>query len=335
MRDPWLCLLLSVPAIQRGYTVKNKSESFPHPAGNSSARSTQRISRVRISVHDLPIQKPATTARAVEPLTKSVYALEHVRRMGGGSQPHLMRCSDGFYYVVKFQNNPQHSRTLVNELLGTLLAGWMGLPIAPFAVVDVGRDLIRSTEELVMKVGNSLTPCREGLQFGSRYVCDPQESTVHSYLDDEQLKGIENISDFLGMLVFDKWTCNTDIRQTVFYKENDHTGFLTRMIDQGYCFNAGEWDFRDRSFIGLFPQQSVYRFVRGLDSFGQWLEVLEDRITITWLRNAAMQIPSAWYDSNMQALDGLIAQLDRRRMSVRKLIEEAKADFRRPFPNWT
>ena len=49
-------------------------------------------------------------------------AMEQISRMRGGAQSHLMRCSDGNYYVVKFQNKPQHRRILVNELLGTKLA---------------------------------------------------------------------------------------------------------------------------------------------------------------------------------------------------------------------
>jgi len=32
-------------------------------------------------------------------------AVEHVRRMRGGAQAHLMRCDDDGYYIVKFQNN--------------------------------------------------------------------------------------------------------------------------------------------------------------------------------------------------------------------------------------
>ena len=80
-------------------------------------------------------------------------AVEHIRRMRGGAQAHLMRCSDDHYYVVKFQNNPQHPRILANEVLGTILAGWLGLPTAPFAVVEVEQELIRLTEELVMQVG--------------------------------------------------------------------------------------------------------------------------------------------------------------------------------------
>ena len=49
-------------------------------------------------------------------------AVEHVRRMRGGAQAHLMRCDDDGYYIVKFQNNPQHLRILANEMLGTLRA---------------------------------------------------------------------------------------------------------------------------------------------------------------------------------------------------------------------
>jgi hypothetical protein len=33
-------------------------------------------------------------------------ATEHIRRMRGGAQPHLMRREDENFYIVKFQNNP-------------------------------------------------------------------------------------------------------------------------------------------------------------------------------------------------------------------------------------
>jgi len=36
--------------------------------------------------------------------------------MRGGAQSHLMRCSDNYYYVVKFQNNPRHRRILTGAL---------------------------------------------------------------------------------------------------------------------------------------------------------------------------------------------------------------------------
>lgn len=145
-------------------------------------------------------------------------ALEQLRRMRGGAQSHLMRCSDGHYYVVKFQNNPQHRRILVNELLGTKLAARSGLPTTPVAIVEVSEELIRLTPDLAIEMPRQRIPCQPGLQFGSRYPGDPRRLTLHDFLPDEQLRQVANLHDFAGMLVFDKWTCNTNGRQTLFFR---------------------------------------------------------------------------------------------------------------------
>src|SRR6202165_3326579 len=99
-------------------------------------------------------------------------AVEHIRRMRGGTQSHLMRCSDGNYYVVKFQDNPQHRRVLVNELLGTKLAALIGLPTTSVAIIEVDRELIRLTTDLHFEMPTSgyywtRIPCRPGLQLRS------------------------------------------------------------------------------------------------------------------------------------------------------------------------
>jgi hypothetical protein len=67
-------------------------------------------------------------------------ALEHIRRRRGGAQAQLLRCSDGGYCVVKFQNNPQGIRILANELLAARLAARLGPATAPAAVVEVARS---------------------------------------------------------------------------------------------------------------------------------------------------------------------------------------------------
>src|ERR1700688_1213630 len=136
-------------------------------------------------------------------------ALEQLRRMRGGAQSHLMRCSDGHYYVVKFQNNPQHRRILVNELLGTNLARRLGLPTARVAVVEGGEELIRLTPDLAMEMPRSRIPCQPGLQFGSRYPGDPRKLTLHDFLPDEQLREVRNLHEFAGMLVFVRGRGNT------------------------------------------------------------------------------------------------------------------------------
>ncbi|HYL64334.1 MAG TPA: HipA family kinase [Candidatus Methylomirabilis sp.] len=274
-------------------------------------------------------------------------ALEQIRRMRGGAQSHLMRCSDGYYYVVKFQNNPQHKRILVNELLGTSLAARLGLPTTPAAIVEVSEELIRLTPDLAIELPRQRIPCQPGPQFGSRFPGDPKGTALHDFLPDEQLRQVTNLHDFAGMLVFDKWTCNTNGRQTLFVQKESHDGapaapegektnwpYSTVMIDQGFCFNAGEWNFPDAPLRGLYARNRVYEGVIGMESFAPWFARMEEHVTDGALHEAIGQIPPSWYEDDYDALMRLGEQLLRRRSRVPELILNAKRSNRHPFPNW-
>jgi len=279
-----------------------------------------------------------------------LFAIEQIRRMRGGAQSHLMRCSDGNYYVVKFQNNPQHRRILVNELLGTRLAARLGLPTTAVEIVHVSEELIRLTPELCMEMPRSRVPCQAGPQFGSRYPGDPRRLTLHDFLPDEQLRAVENLYAFAGMLVFDKWTCNTNGRQTLFFREEPHRAFAQGnghetdegrdgsyeavMIDQGFCFNAGEWNYPDAPLRGLYARNRVYEGVIGMESFAPWLKRLEKSITERVLSEMVSKIPPEWYEDDYDAVMHLLEQLYRRRTRVPELLLAAKNTTRQPFPNW-
>jgi len=279
-------------------------------------------------------------------------ATEQIRRMRGGAQSHLMRCSDEHYYVVKFQNNPQHRRILVNELLGTRLAARLGLPVTSVAIVHVSEELIRLTPELCMEMPRARVPCQPGPQFGSRYPGDPRRLTLHDFLPDEQLRGVENLHDFAGMLVFDKWTCNTNGRQTIFFREerlrpatqgngaekgdeaSEERDYRAAMIDQGFCFNAGEWNYPDAPLRGLYARNRVYEGVIGMESFAPWTERVEKSVTERVLAEVIREIPPEWYEDDYDAVTKLLEQLYRRRTRVPELLLAAKNTTRQPFPNW-
>ena len=70
----------------------------------------------------------------------AIEAVQHIRRMRGGAQSHLMRAADRHFYVVKFQNNPQHTKVLANELLATRLAQYVGLPAPATEIIEVKDD---------------------------------------------------------------------------------------------------------------------------------------------------------------------------------------------------
>jgi hypothetical protein len=281
-------------------------------------------------------------------------AVEHVRRMRGGAQAHLMRCDDDAYYIVKFQNNPQHLRILANEMLATRLAARLGLCVPQVEVIEVRPELIAYTTELVMQLGMGRIPCTPGKQFGSQFPGNPARMMVHDFLPDEQLCAVRNLTDFLGVLVFDKWTCNTNGRQAIFFREPEDRAahasrpgfeeisgrvpylapYMAMMIDHGFCFNAGEWDFPDAPLRGLYARHRVYQSVAGMDAFEPWIERLEKRITEAMLGEEAEQIPPEWYQDDWDALARLLERLYTRRKRVRELILSARNSGRDPFPNW-
>jgi hypothetical protein len=285
-------------------------------------------------------------------------AVEHVRRMRGGAQAQLMRCDDEAYYIVKFQNNPQHLRILANEMLATRLAARMGLHVPQVEVVEVRPEIIAYTPDLVMQLGLGRQPCAAGKQFGSQFPGHPARLTVYDFLPDEQLGAVGNLSDFLGALVFDKWTCNTNGRQAIFFRDPGvypdaaastasiaaasgstapgytAMGYTAMMIDFGFCFNAGEWDFPDAPLRGLYARHRVYAGVAGMEAFEPWLARLENQITERVLGEEAAQIPPEWYAGDWNALERLLERLYSRRQRVRELLLSARNSGREPFPNW-
>ena len=300
-------------------------------------------------------------------MTAMKVAVEQVRRMRGGAQAHLMRCDDGAYYIVKFQNNPQHLRILANEMLATRLGARLGLCVPQVEVVEVRPELIAYTPDLVIQLGLGRSPCAAGKQFGSQFPGHPARTAVHDFLPDEQLGRVRNLSDFLGVLVLDKWTCNTNGRQAIFFRDAGGaeigapaaeatgiasapagsmagygtgdpmgyaTAYTTMMIDFGFCFNAGEWDFPDAPLRGLYARQRVYETVGGMEAFEPWLERLESQMTPRVLGEEAAQIPPEWYAGDWAALERLLERLDRRRERVRELLLSARNSGRDPFPNW-
>ena len=261
-------------------------------------------------------------------------AVQHVRRMRGGAQAHLMRASDNNFYVVKFQNNPQHPRVLANDFIATRLAERVGLPVPQTEVIEVEDWLVQHTPELTIQLAQQTLPCQAGLQFGSRFVVDPAAGQVFDYLPELALAQVKNLAAFAGVLALDKWTCNANGRQAAFYRRGRERKYTAVFIDQGYCFNAGEWTFPDAPLRGVYLRNEVYEWVRGWESFEPWLSRVE-QLDAQQIWQCAEGVPPEWYGSDFDALERLVESLVQRRARVRALITEFRNCSRRPFPYWT
>jgi hypothetical protein len=163
---------------------------------------------------------------------------------------------------------------------------------------------------------------------------------VYDFLPDEELREVSNIAEFRRMLVFDNWTCNTHERQAIFFHDPETGGrgagaatrYCARRIDNGFCFNAGEWNFPDAPLRGLYARHRVYESVREMDSIEVWIARVE-RIEESALEEIYGQIAPEWYDGDADALEKMLEQLLRRRKLVREWIVSAWKSSAQPIPN--
>lgn len=267
--------------------------------------------------------------------------------MRGGAQAHLLACDDGGWYVTKFRENPQHRRILVNEWVASVFLGHLRIAAPQVRVVSLSAEFLSAEREVCLQLGSRRTAVEPGWHFGSQFPGNPNTDAVYDYLPDSILGGVANLNHFLGVLVFDKWTANSDSRQAIFFRrrlrdwlEEDSAtpqrkGFIAQMVDHGYIFDGPNWDFNDSPIQGLYFRPQVYETVRGLDSLQPWLDQVrhcpESVFDHVW-----REVPRAWLDSSEEEreMERLLARLLERRGRVEELLLATARARAKVFPNW-
>jgi len=248
---------------------------------------------------------------------RRVQATGHIGHARGGSQPHFLRCSDQNVYVVKVLNNPQRRRVLANELLAHQIATFMSLPIPPCAIVNISEEFVNSSPEFRIETFPEDLLCATGPAFGSRCRADAQD---RKFVRDVV---VANVRDLAGMLVFDKWTGNTDTRQLLYVGKREP--FVVEMIDNGFCFGS-DWKFvENRPAVGLFTPLYQYFGPTDMDSFEPWLRIVEEDLSLAVLQGFAAIVPKEWYSADHTGLDALLSELNQRRQRVREQVRNSLA----------
>ncbi|MSV27350.1 MAG: hypothetical protein EXQ52_01185 [Bryobacterales bacterium] len=273
-------------------------------------------------------------------------ALRPIRKMRGGAQAHLIEADDSHFYIVKFQNNPQHRRILVNELLASCFLRHLQISAPEHAIIDIGEDFLREYPEVAIELGTRKIQPLPGWHFGSRHPGDPSRLAVYDFVPDTLLGQVQNIIEFRGALVFDKWTANADGRQSVFFRARlrDRAGgsevhplklgFVALMVDQGFIFDGPHWDFPDSPVQGLYPRKLVYSQIRGLKDFEPWLDQVV-HFPDDVIDKARRQVPPQWVVGDEDELDRVLETLMKRRKRVPALLNDVRRARVNPFPEWT
>ncbi|MFB3825514.1 MAG: HipA family kinase [Bryobacteraceae bacterium] len=267
-----------------------------------------------------------------------------IRKMRGGAQSYLLQADDDACYVVKFRNNPQHRRILVNELVASVFLQYLQISTPEIALIRVTPEFLRENSDVYISLGDRRIPVEPGWHYGSRFPGDPARTAVYDFLPDALLAQVSNAREFAGVLVFDKWAANADGRQSVFYRalvrdwspgepRAAKPGFVVRMIDHGFIFDGPNWTFTDSPLQGLYPRRLVYENIRSLDDFQPWLNRVvhfpEAVVDKAW-----RQVPPEWIEGEEDEFHRLLERLLERRRRVADLLAACRAARNNPFPNW-
>jgi hypothetical protein len=274
-----------------------------------------------------------------------VNARRFIRKMRGGAQAHLLEADDGNCYVVKFQNNPQHRRILVNELIAAEILTHLQVASPDYRLVRVSTEFLASSPDVHIQTGSRRVDIEPGWHFGSRHPGHPDTMAIYDFVPDALLGQIANAEQFLAALVFDRWVGNADGRQTIFFRAQlkdwmgrpgippRKLGFVALMIDHGFAFNGPHWELTESALTGLYARRMVYQTVRSIQDFEPWLtRVL--RFPPEVLDKALRQIPPEWVQGDEPALERLLEGLLRRRARIAELMDGCRKAPGNPFPNW-
>ncbi|WP_051351263.1 HipA family kinase [Sulfobacillus thermosulfidooxidans] len=177
-----------------------------------------------------------------------VKAAEFIRPQGaGGSKPLLLRLEDGRIVHVKFQHNPQTTRSLCSDLIGTLLGHALGVPVPEVVLVDVSWDQLREMPYLTKY------RWQPGLQFGTLYIAEARSLKRTDRIDD-----LSNWSQLPLCALFESWLYNRDVKFSHILRIPQGPSSQFIIIDHGFIFPGGPlWSIESlRRYRRQFPLPS-------------------------------------------------------------------------------
>ncbi|MBL8210868.1 MAG: hypothetical protein JNK87_09160 [Bryobacterales bacterium] len=206
-------------------------------------------------------------------------------------------CGEGFLKAI---GNPEGPHVLACELVGSLLADWIGLPTLDFALVAITED-----DEIPIGKGGiadagpgSITRRAQGFAWGG---------------DIETLQTIANPGDITRLILFDTWIRNCDRHRPVPPRNNKDNVFFVQpasphphrpvltAIDHTHAFTCGRELTRDLAHIDTVRDSIRYGAFPAFDAFhnlaveAATLSQFET-MTLPLARAFIKQVPSEWLD---------------------------------------
>jgi hypothetical protein len=253
-----------------------------------------------------------------------VRACELIRRMYGGAQAAMVLTDHG-KYVVKWKQNAQHRRILINEVLAAELLRRIGIASPDWAMVHADPEFLYANPLVGIHLRHSVRPVECGWHFGSKVPLNRNGMAILDSLPHHILTRIDNLPDFLRVFVFDLWIDNSDRRQAIFFVRKGRR-FSTQMIDNGHAFgfDGSEWRMSDR-FVGKeFPPLSKLYLSAEADKYFESTITCIQSIVASGFDTILQSVPADWIENDMNLITRLFEDLHSRSKRIPDLLTDAK-----------
>lgn len=250
-------------------------------------------------------------------------AKTYLKKMHSGrSKPLLFEVADGTLWVVKYKNNPQGLRMLVNEWVASNLAQLLGLPSPGCSLIMLNEKLLEIEN---IFIPGTTTKIQAGLSFGSHYI-DNADNNPTRY----QMAKLDNTDMIPGVIVMDTWIDNPDrddrggnFSNVIVSPSSVRSKYTLYLIDLGKV-GSSQWTvnellkrintFNLRGYNRLFAQ-----LIPGRLAFQPFLEVLES-VSAEEVESVVSTVPDEW-NLNQEEAATLVKFLKQRKNLVREIIE--------------
>jgi len=246
------------------------------------------------------------------------------RRLRGGSQSWLVQAEDQNWYVVKCLNNPQGTRTLVNEWIATWFLEKLKVCIPKLRLVRFSDDL-NQDKRLVFNIGNRKVQIENGVHLGSLCPVNPQTTAILDILPRTLLHLVINPEDFATCLVFDIWAGQIDTRQAIYFRERGAKNRFFRgcLVDHGQILAGHRWEFTATSGQGFASERGLYSLTDVRNVCASAVTQIEE-FTKADVHESASDIPTEWISNeDRKVLSGVFDTLILRRHSLRDLVSRS------------
>jgi hypothetical protein len=240
----------------------------------------------------------ASPSQNISPFTNVVHAVQFIRKMRGGSQPALIRCSDEKLYVVKFLDNQQGPNVLANEVLGNELLNSFGLPTPEWKAVFISNRFVKENSEMSQETPAGSLLVKSGLHFGSEFLGDKKTGQVYEWLPSGFYSRLINPEDLLGIHLFDVWANHCDHRQSLFTTEDGNSSIRAVFIDNGHLFGGPEWKLKSRQGESLGLDARLHRHEWPTEAVDRWVSLFETKCSIS-LYDVIRRVPRFWYTGDI------------------------------------